>query len=66
MCIKDLLTFDEISELVERFSGNLENLFRRNKKSGFDINNNLLIKFFFKNQCQLQRPIFFTGKNFSI
>ena len=65
--IKDPLNFGEISELVERFSGNLENLFRENKKIGFNIKNKLLVKkFFFKNQCQLQRPIFYNGKNFTV
>ena len=65
--IKDPLNFNEISELVERFSSNLENLFRENRKIGFDIKNKLLVKkFFFKNQSQLQRPIFFNGKNFTI
>ena len=40
------------------------NLFRENKKIGFNIKNKLLVKkFFFKNQCQLQRPIFYNGKN---
>ena len=61
--IKDPLNYGEISELVERFSGNLENLFRENKKIGFNIKNKLLVKkFFFKNQCQLQRPIFIMEK----
>ena len=62
--LKDPLSIDEIKHLVQNFLGNKFDILRNMTEKDFD--NKDLIKFIFENQKDLQRPIFFDGKNYIV
>ena len=64
--VTEPFSLNEISELVDKFSGDLEQLLRGNKFN-FDIKNKQLLKdYLINNPAKLQRPIFFNGKKFTV
>ena len=62
--VKDPLSIDEVKNLVQNFLGNKFDILRNKTEKDFD--NKDLIKFIFENQKDLQRPIFFDGKNYVV
>ena len=62
--VKDPLSIDEVKHLVQNFLGNKFDILRN--KTEQDFNDKDLIKFIFENQKELQRPIFFDGKNYIV
>ena len=61
--IKHPLTLSEVSDIIDKMSGDQTALLRKSEK---DINSKDLANFIFKNQKILQRPIFFNGKKYTI
>ncbi len=62
--VKDSLSIDEVKHLVQNFLGNKFDILRNKTEKDFD--NKDLINFIFENQKDLQRPIFFDGKNYVV
>ena len=62
--IKDPLSLEEIKDLIQNLLGNKFDILRNKTKKDFE--NKDLVKFIFENQKNLQRPIFFDGKNYII
>ncbi len=66
--MKDKLTFDEINNLLENLSSDLKEVIRDKKlfdtQRKFSINH--LSKHLLQNPQNMQRPIFFDGKNYLI
>jgi len=62
--IKNPLSLDEVKHLIQNLLGNKFDILRHKTEKDFDSNN--LIKFIFENQKDLQRPIFFDGKNYIV
>ena len=62
--IKNPLSLDEVKHLVKNFSGNKFKILRN--ETGKNLDNKNLIKFIFENQKDIQRPIFFDGKNYIV
>ena len=62
--IKDPLSIAEVKHLVQNLLGNKFDLLRNKTEKHFDGKE--LIKFIFENQKDLQRPIFFDGKNYIV
>ena len=62
--VKDPLSIDEVKHLVQNFLGNKFDILRNKTEKDFDKKD--LIKFIFENQKDLQRPIFFDGKNYVV
>ena len=62
--IKDPLSLEEIKDLIQSLLGNKFDILRNKTKKDFE--NKDLVKFIFENQKNLQRPIFFDGKNYII
>ena len=62
--LKDCLSVDEVKHLVQNLLGNKFDILRNKTEKDFDDKD--LIKFIFENQKDLQRPIFFDGKNYSV
>ena len=60
--IKDPLSLEEIKDLIQNLLGNKFDILRNKTEKDFD--NKDLVKFIFENQKNLQRPIFFDGKNY--
>ena len=60
--IKDPLSLEEIEDLTQNLLGNKFDILRNKNEKEFD--NKDLVKFIFENQKNLQRPIFFDGKNY--
>ena len=66
--MKNRLTYDEIEEIINKLLGNLTSIIRDSSKVriNFKQEKHKLIKFILENPNQLQRPIFFNGKNYII
>ena len=66
--MKNRLTYDEIEEIINNLLGNLTSIIRDSSKVriNFKQEKHKLIKFILENPNQLQRPIFFNGKNYII
>ena len=62
--VKDPLSINEVKHLVQNFLGNKFDILRNKTEKDFDKKD--LIKFIFENQKDLQRPIFFDGKNYVV
>ena len=62
--IKDPLSLEEIKDLIQNLLGNKFDILRNKTKKDFE--NKDLVKFIFENQKNLQRPIFFDGRNYII
>ena len=62
--LKNPLSIDEVKHLVQNFLGNKFDILRNKTEKDFD--NKDLIIFIFENQKDLQRPIFFDGKNYLV
>ena len=62
--IKDPLSLEEIKDLIQNLLGNKFDILRNKTKKDFE--NKDLVKFIFENQKNLQRPIFFDGKNYIV
>ena len=62
--IKDPLSLEEIKDLIQNLLGNKFDILRNKTRKDFE--NEDLVKFIFENQKNLQRPIFFDGKNYII
>ena len=62
--IKDPLSLDEVKDLAQNLLGNKFHILRNKNEKDFE--NKDLVKFIFENQKNLQRPIFFNGKNYII
>tara|TARA_Y100000589_G_C26701781_1_gene446017 strand:- start:129 stop:461 length:333 start_codon:yes stop_codon:yes gene_type:complete len=66
--MKNRLTYDEIEEIINKLLGNLTSIIRDSNKVriNYKQKKHELIKFISENPNQLQRPIFFNGKNYII
>ena len=66
--MKNRLTYDEIEEIINKLLGNLTSIIRNSDKLkiNYKQKKHELIKFISENPNQLQRPIFFNGKNYII
>ena len=62
--IKDPLSLDEVKDLAQNLLGNKFDILRNKNEKDFE--NQDLVKFIFENQKNLQRPIFFNGKNYIV
>ena len=62
--IKNPLSLHEVKHLIQNLLGNKFDVLRN--KTEKDFYNNDLIKFIFENQKDLQRPIFYDGKNYIV
>ena len=64
---REPLSLNEISQIVDKFSGDLEKLLRGKNILNFDIKNKwLLNEYLADNPTKLQRSIFFNGKKFTV
>ena len=61
--IKDPLTLSEITDILKKLSGEKSTLLRKQTK---ELDFNDLITYVYENQNDLQRPIFFDGKKYTI
>ena len=66
--MKNRLTYNEIEEIINKLLGNLTSIIRDSNKLRINYKQKKhdLIKFISENPNQLQRPIFFNGKNYII
>ena len=66
--MKNRLTYDEIEEIINKLLGNLTSIIRDSNKVriNYKQKKHELIKFISENPNQLQRPIFFNGKNYIV
>ena len=66
--MKNRLTYNEIEEIINKLLGNLTSIIRDSNKLriNYKQKKHELIKFISENPNQLQRPIFFNGKNYII
>ncbi len=66
--MKNRLTYYEIEEITNKLLGDLTHIIRNSDKVKINCKqkNHELIKFILENPNQLQRPIFFNGKNYII
>ncbi len=66
--MKNRLTYNEIEEIINKLLGNLTSIIRDSNKVriNYKQKKHELIKFISENPNQLQRPIFFNGKNYII
>ena len=62
--MKNPLSFDEVKHLIQNLLGSKFDILRNKTEKDFDDKN--LIKYIFENQKDLQRPIFFDGKNYIV
>ena len=62
--IKDPLSIAEVKHLIQNLLGNKFDILRKKTEKDFDDKD--LIKYIFENQKDLQRPIFFDGKNYIV
>ena len=64
---REPLSLNEISQIVDKFSCDLEKLLRGRNILNFDIKNKwLLNEYLADNPTKLQRSIFFNGKKFTV
>ena len=66
--MKNKLTYDEIEEIIDKLHGDLKSIIRNSDKVkiNYEQKNNELIEFILEHPNQLQRPLFFDGKNYII
>ena len=62
--IKNPLSLNEVKHLIQNLLGNKFDILRNKTEKDFDDKD--LIKYIFENQKDLQRPIFFDGKNYIV